>query len=134
MMFIINFQFTSQISQQHLFKQHFSISAISQLVQNKFGPNFKCRFLDPFLPDARVAFVHISNNSSVTDPIFIKFFFELRFFGPKIFLDPEICWAQKFSNPNFFGHNFVRPKLFWTQSCWIKKLVGHNIFLNQKYF
>ena len=86
-------------------------------------------------------FVHISNISAVTHPIFTKLFdpifggknvFDQNFvtsklfsnqnvltwylFGPKICLDPKICWTQSFSNQNFFGWNFVKPKLLWAQN------------------
>ena len=63
-----------------------SMSAISQLLQARFGPNFKGRFLGPSITDANCHgdicpgnicpgnIIHIKNIWAITDPISTKFF------------------------------------------------------------
>ena len=138
------------MSGQHLSMQHMVISAISQLSLNKFEPNFKCSFLWPY-PMAYVwvtivqetfvlvTFVHMSNLSAATEPIFKKLFGP-NFLGGRIFFRPKFCYIQSFWEPKFldlhiFGAKiFLDPKSFWTKLFWTQKFVGPKILLCQNFF
>ena len=78
-------------------------------------------------------FVHISNISAVTGPIFTKLFgskfLEFIIFVGQNVLGPNIFRPKFFSDTNFFPtQNPFRDQRFWTS-----KFIGHKKFSNPKF-
>ena len=141
-----------------LSRQHLSTSAISQLLLNQFGPNFKGRFLGQFLPDAinmsgwhlswqQLSWWHLLK-SAIYPLLLIQFLPNLMdpIFWGKDFSRPKFCYIQTFLEPNlfyqhFFGAKiFLEPKSFWARIFLPKNLLDPafsqtpNFFSWDQYF
>ena len=115
------------LSSQHLTWRHLSILAISQLLLARFWPNFKGRFLWPFLTDANCHSDICSGNicpyqeylsSYWPWPIFLnQIFGDLNFFEP-CFCDPRFFQTQKLFLDIIFFLKFFWANLFWDPNFW----------------
>ena len=96
------------LSSQHLSWQHLCISGISQLLLSQFWLNFKCR----------------------SQFLLLKFYQKLypKFFGPKIFFDPNFFSNLNFLDKIFMDHNFFGPNSFWP------KFFLPKLFLDMDFF
>ena len=85
-----------------------------------FGPNFKGRFLRPFLPDA-------NPHSDICPGNICPYQEYLSCYVPNF---DQTFWNQVFVDPQFFGH-----KTFWIRILfWIQNFFGLKILLTQSFF
>ena len=118
---------------QHLSWRHLSISGISQLLLNRFGPNFESRFVGQYLKDAHFQGDICPNNICPGKKLFISAISQLLlprfwpklldlFFGKLYFctthcldqtsFDPNIFLTQKVFDLTFFNQIFFWPFIF----------------------
>ena len=103
------------LSGHHMPWQHFSISAISQLLLVWCGPNIWTQFFGGHKKNFRPKLFFRTKNSFRPN-----FFFRTQIlFGPKRFF--KIFNRKLFVDPKFLWHH----NLFWTQNfCWTPYLFG----------
>ena len=110
------------LSRQYLSWQHLSISGISHLLLAWFWPNFKSRFLEPFLTYTNCHSDICPGNICPGDICPYQGYFSC--YWPNF---DQTFLAQLFESLNFLAQYFASPKFFWTQQFFSPKLFWQHL-------
>ena len=109
--------------------QHFSMTAISQLLLTRFWPNFKGSVPETIFNRCQLSRWHLSKQHMSWWHLSISVISQLILpqFWPKA-LYPNFSWGLNFVRHLFLDQTSFDPNTFWTQKCIGPNYFRRNIF------